>query len=169
MAFDPIGALEVLQRHRVRFVVIGGLAGRLWGSPTMTNDVDVCYARDTLNLERLAAALVELGATLRGVDDDVPFLLDAMPLERGQNFTFMTVLGPLDLLGLPAGVRGFDDLAANATTFDLGDGVTVPVCDLDDLIRMKRAAARPKDRVEVEILGAVRDELDRQHRDDRPS
>jgi hypothetical protein len=64
----------------VRFVVIGGLAGRLWGSPTMTNDVDFCYARDPLNLERLAAALIEHRARLRGVADDVPFLLDATTL-----------------------------------------------------------------------------------------
>ncbi|MHB8467652.1 MAG: hypothetical protein ACYDH6_03095 [Acidimicrobiales bacterium] len=161
MPFDPIGALGVLQRHDVHFVVIGGFAGRLWGSPTMTNDVDVCYDRDPANLERLAEALVELGACLRGVDEEVPFLLDARTLADGQNFTFTTALGPLDILGQPAGVKDFNELAVNACEFDLGDGVDVPVCDLDDLIRMKRAAGRPKDRVELEILGAVREERDR--------
>jgi hypothetical protein len=161
MPFDPIAALAVLQRHGVRFVVIGGVAARLWGSPTMTNDVDICYDRDRANLERLAAALQELHARLRGVDDEVPFLLDAETLARGQNFTFTTDLGPLDILGLPAGVKDFNELAVNATSFDLGDGVIVSVCDLDDLIRMKRAAGRPKDRVELEILAAVREERDR--------
>ena len=73
MAFDPIGALQVLQRHEVRFVVIGGVAARLWGSPTMTNDVDICYDRDPRNLERLAAALQESTLASRGVHDDVPF------------------------------------------------------------------------------------------------
>jgi hypothetical protein len=158
MAFDPIGAIQVLQRHEVRFVLIGGVAGRLWGSPTMTNDVDICYDRERANLERLAAALEELGARLRDVDDDVPFLLDAKTLASGQNFTFITSLGPLDILGLPAGVKDFNELAVNASIFDLGDGVTVAVCDLEDLIRMKRAAGRPKDRVELEILAAVREE-----------
>ena len=67
MAFDPIAALRVLQRHDVRFVIIGGVAARLWGSPTMTNDVDICYDRARSNLERLAAALQELDARLRGV------------------------------------------------------------------------------------------------------
>jgi hypothetical protein len=161
MGFDPIGALQTLQRFAVRFVVIGGIAGRIWGSPTMTNDVDICYDRDPANLERLAAALRELHARLRGVDDDVPFLLDAVTLAKGQNFTFTTDLGPLDILGLPAGVKDFHDLAVNAATFDLGDGVVVQVCDLDDLIRMKRAAGRPKDRIELEVLTAVRDERER--------
>jgi hypothetical protein len=59
---------------------------------------------------------------------------------------------------MPTGVRDFDQLAANATSFDLGGGVILPVCDLDDLIRMKRAAGRPKDRIELEILAAVREE-----------
>jgi hypothetical protein len=161
VGFDPLGALQVLLRHDVRFVVIGGVAARLWGSPTMTNDVDICYDRDPANLERLAAALVDLHARLRGVDDEVPFLLDALTLAKGQNFTFTTSLGPLDILGLPAGIKDFNELAVNAATFDLGDGVVVPVCDLDDLIRMKRSAGRPKDRIELEILSAVRDERDR--------
>jgi hypothetical protein len=162
VAFDPIGALQTFQRFDVRFVLIGGMAGRIWGSPTMTNDVDVCYDRDPANLDRLAAALTELHARLRGVDDDVPFLLDAITLAKGQNFTFSTDLGPLDVLGLPAGVKDFRQLAVNAATFDLGEGVLVQVCDLDDLIRMKRAAGRPKDRIELEILTAVREERDRQ-------
>jgi hypothetical protein len=87
--------------------------------------------------------------------------LDALTLAKGQNFTFTTDAGPLDVLGLPAGIKDFNELAVNATSFDLGDGVVVPVCDLDDLIRMKRAAGRPKDRIELEILAAVREERDR--------
>ena len=157
-SYEPFAALAALQRHGVRFVVIGGFAGRLLGSPTITNDTDVCYDRAPDNLERLAAALRELGARLRGVDEEVPFVLDAKTLERGQNFTFETTAGSLDVLGLPAGVSGFHELAANATRLDLGDGLRVDVADIDDLIRMKRAAGRPKDRIELEVLAAVREE-----------
>ena len=161
MAYDPLAALRTLDEHHVRFVLIGGLAGRVWGSPTSTNDTDICYARDNDNLERLVAALRELGARLRGVDEDVPFALDPRTIAKGQNFTFETVDGPLDVLGMPAGVEGFDELRRNAAEFDLGDGLIVAVCDLDDLIRMKRAAGRRKDRIELEVLGAVREERDR--------
>jgi hypothetical protein len=156
--FEPFAALAALQRHGVRFVVIGGFAGRLLGSPTITNDTDVCYDRAPDNLERLAAALRELGARLRGVDEDVPFLLDVKTLQKGENFTFDTTAGSLDVLGLPAGVSGFHELMANSGVFELGDGLAVPVADIDDLIRMKRAAGRPKDRIELEVLAAVREE-----------
>ncbi len=166
MPYDPVAALGVLNRHGVQFVVIGGVAGRLWGSPTLTNDVDLCYERSDDNIVRLADALTELGARLRRVADEVPFILDAETIRRGLNFTFTTSLGPLDILGLPAGVRDFNELAANAVEFDLGDGVRVQVCDLDDLMRMKRATGRPKDRIELEVLGAVRDERERQMTDD---
>jgi hypothetical protein len=44
---------------------------------------------------------------------------------------------------------------------DIG-GVTVKVASIDDLIRMKRAAGRPKDLIELEVLGALRDEIDEQ-------
>ena len=160
MPYEPLHALRTLQDFGVRFVVIGGVAGRIWGSPTMTNDTDICYAREEPNLERLATALASLHARLRGVDEEVPFLLDARTLASGQNFTFVTDDGPLDVLGLPSGVNGFDELSRNAVEFDVGDGFTIPVCDLDDLIRMKRAAGRRKDQIELEVLAAVRDELD---------
>ncbi len=159
-AFDPLRSIEVLRRHRVRFVVIGGLAGRLWGSPTLTNDLDVCYARDAANLKALAEALTDLSARLRGVAEDVPFRVDARTLEAGDHFTFVTSAGNLDVLGHPAGTGGFEDLARTAETMEI-DGEPVLVAALEDLIRMKEAAGRPKDRIEVEILGAVLEETDR--------
>jgi hypothetical protein len=164
--FDPIPILQVLFRHHVRFVLIGSFAGRLWGSNTITNDLDICHARDRPNLEALAAALRELGATLRGAPKDLPFLLDAQTLERGDHFTFDTKFGDFDCLGTPAGSKGFQDLVDGSAEMVL-DSVRVLVAALQDLIRLKRTAARPKDLVEVEILAALREEIERKRRDDR--
>jgi hypothetical protein len=164
--FDPIPILQVLSRHHVRFLLIGGFAGRLWGSNTITNDLDICYARDRPNLEALAAALRELGATLRGAPKDLPFLLDAQTLERGDRFTFDTKFGDFDCLGTPAGSKGFQDLV-NGSAEMVVDSAPVLVAALQDLIRLKRTAARPKDLVEVEILAALREEIERKRRDDR--
>ena len=158
-AFDPVLALQTLDRHGVRFVVIGGVGARLQGSPTVTNDTDICYERSPENLERLAGALQELGANLRGVDEEVPFLPDAKTLAAGDHFTFRTEAGDFDILGTPAGVDGFDELAGRAEPFDI-DGINVLVASIDDLIRMKRAAGRAKDLIEVEVLAAVRDEIE---------
>ena len=146
-------------QHGVRFVVIGGIGARLHGSPTVTRDTDICYERSPENLQRLADALGDLGARLRGVQDDVPFLLDAKTLRAGDHFTFVTAAGDLDVLGTPAGVGGFEELASHATEFDI-EGSTILVASLDDLIRMKRSAGRPRDLIEVEVLGALRDEIE---------
>ena len=158
-AFDPFALLKVLQAHQVQFLLIGGIAGVLHGSPSMTNDLDICHSPDKGNLQRLAAALVELNARSRGAPDDVPFLLDAQTLAAGGNFAFSTSAGALDCLAFPSGSNGYDELVANAVSMDL-DGLDVKVVALNDLIRMKRAAGRPKDLIEVEILGALRDEIE---------
>lgn len=158
--FDPVHILRRFQAHGARFVLIGGLAAKAHGSPTLTVDLDICYARDRDNLERLASVLTELGSVLRGAPRDLPFRLDRLTLERGDTFTFTTDFGDLDVIGTPAGVSGFEDLDANAVEAELDKDFVVRVASLDDLIRMKRAAGRPKDRVELEILGALRDEID---------
>jgi hypothetical protein len=157
--FDPLAVLRTFVDHGVRFVLIGGFAAALRGSPVITGDVDICYGREDENLQRLAAALVELGATLRGAPSGVPFRLDAKALRAGDHFTFSTAGGPLDCLGTPAGTDGFADLDSSATDEDL-DGLVIRVASVDDMIRMKRAAGRPQDLIAVEWLAALRDELD---------
>ncbi len=156
---DPLRTLRTLRNFDVDFVLVGGFAGSLLGSALITWDVDICYQRSPENLERLAAALTDLDAELRGVDEDVPFLLDAQTLANGDSFTFTTRLGALDILGVPAGTQGYDDLRAAAIAYDLG-GYEVLVADIEDLIRMKRAAGRPRDLVALEHLGALRDMID---------
>jgi len=158
--FDPRPALVTLCAHDVGFVMIGGLAASLHGSPSITGDLDICPARDDANLGRLADALRELRAVLRGAPPDVPFLLDAKTLAAGDHFTFTTTAGAIDCLGTPAGTSGFDELKRNAVEMDLGSDLSIRVASIDDLIRMKLAAGRPKDLIEVEVLGALRDELE---------
>lgn len=91
--------------------------------------------------------------------------MDAQTLRNGDSFTFATSLGDLDILGTPAGTQGFADLITCADRYEI-DGLAVRVASLDDLMRMKRAAGRPKDLLALEELGALRDELDR--REGRP-
>jgi hypothetical protein len=140
--------------------VIGGVAASALGSPSATFDLDVCYDRSRSNLEALAKLLQKVHARLRGAPPDLPFKLDATTLGFGDYFTFSTDLGDFDCMATPAGTAGYHDLIRGAVEVEIG-GVAVKIAGLDDLIRMKRASVRPKDRVELEILGALRDELDR--------
>jgi len=159
--YDPVSALRVLVRHDVRYVVIGGFAGNLLGAPLNTNDLDICYERTSENMDRLAAALIELRATLRvaGMDEDLPFVLDGRTLAAGDSFTFDTDAGALDVLGTPSGTRGYADLSPRAHPVQLGD-LELRVVDLADLMRMKRASGRVKDRMHLEVLTALRETID---------
>jgi hypothetical protein len=160
--FEPVEILRRLVDADVRFVLVGGLAAQAHGSPSVTYDLDVCYGRDPENLERLAAVLSDVVAVRRGLPDDAPRMppLDARTLRAGSLFTLTTRFGDLDLLANPDPGFDYEQLAQGALASTV-HGVPLKIASLDDLIAMKRAAGRPKDRIELEILGALREEIDR--------
>ena len=160
--FDPYSLIATLNRHAVRYVIIGGFAAALRGSPLITHDLDVCYARDDADLERLETALNELEARLRGhgIPDDLPFVLDLETLRNGDHFTFLTSAGPADFLGTPIGTNGYPDLEAGADQMDV-DGERALVASIEDLMRMKLRSARAKDQAGLEWLRSIRDMIDR--------
>ena len=136
---DFLGTLGALVRHQVQFVLIGGVAGNIHGSPIPTKDVDVAPEPSEANLERVAAALREIDARLR-VDEDsrgVAFDVSGRSLTRAAIWNLRT------------------DLGRDATTVDLGDGLVVQVASVRDLIRMKEASGRAKDMAGLPALRAV--------------
>ena len=152
---DPLRAFRVLNAHGVQFIVIGGIAGGLQGVLTPMMDLDICYRRSYTNYERLAAALRELHATLRGVPAGLPFQLEGKTISLGDLFLFNTDAGPLDCIATPAGTTGYDDLARNAVEMAFDD-VHAFFASVDDVLRMKRAAGRRKDIPAIEILEQVK-------------
>ncbi len=149
--------LQALSRNGVDFVIIGGMAGLAHGSAYPTFDLDISYARDQANLERMVAALEEVGVTLRGAPADLPFQLDARTLANGANFTFDSPHGSFDILGDPAGISSYDELRNDAWVAMI-EGVEVRVASIDHLIAMKRAANRPKDQLMVEEYLSLADQ-----------
>jgi hypothetical protein len=160
-------ALGRLLRHLVQadvdFVVIGGVAVIVQGSPRFTKDLDICYATDPANLDRLGALLVKLGAQLRGVEEDLPFVPDGRTLAYAQMLTLSTRDGDINLLVDPDGSPGYAALRRKASRIEL-DGITVPVASIENMIAMKSAAGRPQDLVDLESL-----EVARRHRRRGPS
>src|SRR5205807_10519763 len=100
---------------------------------------------------------------LRVADVCVPFQRAAASLRSGLNFTLQTKHGDVDCLGDPGGGFDYGLLKRNADQMDVG-GWKVMVASLDDLIAMKRAAGRNKDRIEVENLSALREVRDSERR-----
>ncbi len=150
--------VDLLQRHGVEFIVIGGQAEYLFGSPRLTYDTDLCFKRSKENLLKLAAALRELKPVLRDFPPDLPFTIDEHALALGTNFTFSTPLGDLDLLSWVEPIGNFDDLLRHAETHQIGDRSvrTVLTISLDDLIRVKQYIRRPKDQESLFQLLAIK-------------
>jgi len=147
--------LRRLTAHGVDFVVVGGIAVIAHGSARITRDLDICYATDPANLDALGAAMVELGARLRGVPEAVPFVPDGWTLRRTQILTLATDDGWIDLLAAPSGAPPYAQLRERSERITIGD-VAIRVASLDDLEAMKRAAGRPRDLIDIEELEAIR-------------
>lgn len=151
--------LSVLERHGVQFVLIGGLAAIVHGSPFPTEDLDLTPEASSENLSRLSDALRELDAKVRAaeVDEPLPFGHDATSLAAVRVWNLVTPHGILDISFVPTGTEGFPDLARDAVDTPMF-GVVVKVASLADVIRSKQAANRPKDQ---RVLPTLREILAR--------
>lgn len=152
--------LQTLAAGGVEYILIGGLAANAHGAIRTTRDVDVVYARSRANLERLENTLAPLRPYLRGAPQGLPFRLDVATLQSGLNFTLTTDSGELDLRGEIAGGGRYEDLLPESDTLDLF-GLSCQCLGLDALIRVKRAAGRPKDFEAVAELEALAEERGR--------
>jgi hypothetical protein len=153
--FDAL--LTALGKHEVAFIVVGGAAAIAHGSARLTQDLDIVYDRSPANLDRLVVALAEYKPYLRGVPAGLPFHWDRATLARGLNFTLVTSLGDIDLLGEIPGGGGYRDLLTEAIELHIFHSRCLCL-SLDQLIRSKRAAGRPKDLDALAELEAIREE-----------
>ena len=147
--FDPRELLGALERNRINYVVIGGLARVLHGADEVTADVDICPSGRADNLRRLARALLDLEARpVQGssldLDAEEPSLDSLVELE--------TRFGPLTLVPGPADTRGYDDLRRRSRREPLGGGLRAPIADAGDLIRTLDGLNRPGDPERIAAL-----------------
>ena len=91
--------LRVLGQNQVEFVIVGGLAATVHGSSRFTKDLDIVYRRTPDNVTRLVNALANYEPYLRGAPPGLPFNWDERTIRSGLNFTLITSLGAVDLLG----------------------------------------------------------------------
>lgn len=139
---------------------MGGIALNLLGLTTPTLDVDLCYDATQANTRALLRALRSLDAVAVDADNrPLTIQTDARAMQLHDTFLFVTAAGRVDCLRIPDGTAGYDDLAQTALEYVV-DGVKVVVASPEDMLRMKRATNRAKDRIAVEALGALLEEID---------
>lgn len=147
---EPLTILRVLECHRVRYVVIGGLAAVIHGSPLPTYDIDITPERSKTNIHALLAALAELDAlALPAGDDDGD---SAELLRAGEDLSFFTPSGYLDVIFVPSGARSYRDLASRSERLEIAQGVEPHVADLRDVIHSKQILGRTRDQGQMTAL-----------------
>jgi hypothetical protein len=158
----PERILGVLEEHGVRFVLVGGFAAVIHGSPYVTVDVDVVPERTEENLRRLSDALRALHARVwtSAEPEGIPFDHDARSLADTKVWNLVTDHGRLDVTFDPSGTGGYPDLERDAIRLRIL-GVEVDVASLADVIRSKEAAGREKDRLVLPVLRRLLEERDR--------
>jgi len=172
-ALDRAALLAAFVEHHAKFVIVGGVAGQAYGATRVTKDLDLCPAWSAENLERVAAALRDLGARMKIGEGSIELLdvaLDAKTLANMEIVPWRTRAGDVDvLLGIPSTSRfelaRYEQLIVNATIVDV-DGLHVAVASLADIIRSKEIADRPKDRDALQQLRAIERRY-QQHKPDR--
>jgi predicted nucleotidyltransferase len=149
--------LRLLTQNKVEFIIVGGAAATAHGSARLTTDLDVVYKRERDNIERMVNALRPIQPYLRGAPPGLPFDWSAQTIQKGLNFTLITTLGALDLLGEIVGGGGYQELFSETIEVEIA-GVECRCLGLERLIKVKRAAGRPKDLEVVAELEQIRDE-----------
>ena len=155
--FDARELFSALARHDVEYVTIGGIAIQAHGGQRLTQDLDIVIAASAENATRLSQALNDLDARILGPDGQrsrsVP---GARLLASSDQWHLITAHGALDVLTLPAHLGSFADMRARAHEVPLGQ-LSVPIAHRDDLLRMKRAAGRPQDLADAQLLESLDD------------
>jgi hypothetical protein len=148
---DFFAILEVLVRHKVDFVLVGGVAAVLQGAPINTFDLDIVQSREPGNITRLVNALRELDAVYR-MQPERRLQPNSSHLSSAGHNLLVTKFGPLDVLGTIGHGHGWDELAARTDTVTLGEGLSVAVLNLPMQIAVKEEVAGEKDAHALPIL-----------------
>ena len=160
MDADIAQIIPALVAAQIDFILIGGKAAIMHGSARVTYDTDIVYDRAKINIERLVKFFEPRAAYLRGAPPGLPFKLDLQTLRNGLNFTLTTSLGDIDLLGEVIGGGTYRDLLSHTIVVDAFN-IKFKCIDLPTLIKLKRAAGRPKD---LESLAELQTLLDEEKR-----
>ena len=150
--------LTMLKEGGVEFIVIGGVAAGAHGAARATYDIDVVYRRSDENMDRLVSALGDHSPYLRGAPTGLPFVWDKRTLQMGLNFTLITNLGDLDLLGEIGGER-YEQLVSQSEAIPM-HGQDCLCLKLEKLVAVKRAVGRTKDLEVIAELEALLEERD---------
>jgi len=143
--------LELLEKHEVEYLVVGGYAVGFHGFPRYTGDLDLFVAISLENAGRLVTVFDEFGFGSLGLKPE-DFLEPDMVVEIGREPIKIQVLTGID------GVT-FAHCLKDKVSVELS-GTKVPFIGFDSLVANKTASPRPKDKIDLQELERLRKERD---------
>lgn len=161
---DFLTFLQALSKSNAEFVIVGGVAARLYGSTRLTHDVDVVPRLDPDAWPQLIERIWALGGRPR-IPEPVEAIQDLRNVEswmadKGMRaLSFRSTDGSAEIDLLMSESPNYPELQRRARRVEL-DGVSYFVASIDDLIEMKKRAGRPQDRLDVEELERLRDAIE---------
>ena len=133
--------IECLNKHSVRYLLVGGWAVGIYGTPRATKDIDFLVDREGGNIGRLQAALLEFGA---------PTVEDSVFEEPGNVYRIGSSPVQIDIINDASGIEFADCYPRREIV--TADGVEISVISKADLVRNKRAAGRLRDLADAEAI-----------------
>lgn len=147
---DTESLLRSLNAHRVKYVIIGATAFPIYGYARATFDIDIAIQATPENAQRTLSALVDAGYDMADVTiDDL----------TAKKVLIRQYVLETDIHPFVAGVT-FEELWQNRVEDRIGD-TPAHFASLNDLIRMKRAAGRPKDLEDLRVLLKLKEQQER--------
>ena len=143
MNSDLIELLAAFENNNVRYLIIGGYAVGFHAEPRYTKDCDIWIATDPENAKAVYDTLKGFGAPL----------FDATPKDFEDSDAFFFFGEPPNRIDIIMGPPGGDFNAAweNRVT-QQAEGTSINFASRADLIALKRAAGRPQDLLDIDML-----------------
>lgn len=142
---------QALAEHRLEAVMVGNAAAALQGAPVTTLDIDFMFRKTPTNLRKLKFLANSLRATILKPYYPVSDLFRVTNDDQGIQLDFMARLH---------GIRSFEGLRSRAESVSFGDYELKIAC-LEDIIKSKRAANRPRDLAVLDVLQETLDEQEK--------
>jgi hypothetical protein len=147
---DLSAILEGLLKADIKFILVGGLAAVVQGSPVTTMDVDIVHNRSSENISKLFAFLKSIDATYRRPDNKV-IGLNEEDISGMGHFLFTTRFGPLDVLAFIEQGKAYEDLLEHTVEIEFRSHI-IRVLNLKTLVELKKASRDPKDKQRLIVL-----------------
>lgn len=152
--------LSKFQNQKVKYVIVGGVAFNLLGGSRNTFDLDIVVELTDSNLNKILRILKKEGYAIKIPVDPMGITNKSIRNKwiknknlKALNFYKTGGAGEIDLLIEP--VMPYQKVKKDKRSIKIPP-LNLPVISIDNLIKMKKIAGRPIDKLDISILRKIK-------------